>query len=477
MAAKPTAIIDVGSNSVRLVVYLGGRRVPVPIFNEKVLAGLGAGLSDTGEISTAAREKALRALKRFRLIVDHIGAGRMHVLATAAARDASNGAEFVREIRSLGLPCKVVSPQEEATLAGLGVLCAIPWADGVVGDLGGGSLELVEVGDGAATNPLSLPLGVLRAGTNRKDAAQLIRRAVRDAGWDLAGRRDFYMVGGSWRALARMDMIARDYPLPIFQEYVLSANRAEDVDKLVAADLSQLRGKIAPARLASAPAAAMLLSIIAEELRPRRIVLSAYGIREGLLYSSLPRNQRRLDPLVSATRELSQAEASMEAHGDALDEWLAGAFDDPPELARLRRAACFLADVAWRALPVFRAERAIEVALHGSWVGIDPPGRVLMAQALAFAFGEDELDDELLQLCNSTDVARARAWGLAIRTGQRLSGGVASVLEQTKLTGKDKSLELSVPSGEADLVNDSVLKRLTRLANALGLRPVVEPAD
>lgn len=476
MAAKPTAIIDIGSNSVRLVVYLGGRRVPAPIFSEKVLAGLGAGLAETGAISSSAREKALRALRRFRIIVDHIGASRTHVLATAAVRDASNGAEFVREIRSLGLPCRVVSPEEEATLAGLGVLSAIPWAEGIVGDLGGGSLELVEVAGGSAEKPVSLPLGVLRAGTNRKNAAQLIRRAVRDAGWDLAGRRDFYMVGGSWRALARIDMIARDYPLPIFQEYILSARRSQDVDELVGADLSQWRGRIAPARLASAPAAAMLLSILAEELKPRRIVLSTYGIREGLLYSTLSPNQRRPDPLVTAARELSHAETTTQAHGDALGEWLAGGFDDAPELARLRQAACLLADVAWRALPAFRAERAIELALHGSWVGIDPPGRILMAQALASAFGEDQLDDDLLRLCDSRDVERARAWGLGIRTAQRLSGGVASVLDRTRLINAGNGLHLKVPAGEADLVNDAVLKRLTRLADALGLRAVVEPA-
>jgi exopolyphosphatase/guanosine-5'-triphosphate,3'-diphosphate pyrophosphatase len=441
-----------------------------------VLAGLGAGLTETGAITTAAGEKALAALRRFKLIVDHIGAGRTHLVATAAVRDASNGPQFVREIKSLGLPCRVLSPEEEATLAGLGVISAIPWASGIVGDLGGGSLELVEVDDGEPSRPISLPMGVLRVGKDKKAAKQLLRKAIKKAGWSLDRRRDFYMVGGSWRAVARIDMLSRNYPLPILQQYSMTRDRLAQLCKLIDGDASQWSDSIAATRLASSPVAAMLLSIIADELEPARIILSTYGIREGLLYSTLAQRQRRLDPLVSAARELAHAETSMEAHGDALDEWLSSAFDDPTELARIRHAACLLADVAWRAIPLFRAERAIELALHGSWVGIDPAGRVLMAQALSCAFGNEKLADEkLLKLCEPRDLHRALEWGLAIRTGQRLSGGVASVLQETLLEARAGRLELRVPAGEGDLVNDGVIRRLARLASEMDVTPAVEP--
>jgi exopolyphosphatase/guanosine-5'-triphosphate,3'-diphosphate pyrophosphatase len=474
MERKPTAIIDVGSNSVRLVVYSGERRVPSPIFNEKVLAGLGDSLTETGAISRGAAETALRALKRFKLIVDHIDAGRTHLVATAAIRDASNGPAFVKQIRALGLPCRVLGPEEEATLAGLGVISAIPWAHGVVGDLGGGSLELVEVADGQTSHPVSLPLGVLRMKNDRKAMKRALRKGIRKAG--LRGGGTFYMVGGSWRALARIDMIATDYPLPILQQYRMIPARAAELAKLVQERDSRWSEAIAPARLASSPIAANLLAAIVDELEPARIVVSTYGIREGLLYSALSPPQRRLDPLVSGARELSEAEGPTGTHGDSLEDWLSGAFDDPPELARIRHAACLLADVAWRANPVFRAERAVEMALHGNWVGVDAQGRVLMAQALSCAFDDDDLADaKLLQLCKAAHVQRAKNWGLAIRAGQRLSGGVASVLRETRLDSSGSKLKLEVPAREGDLVNDGVLKRLTRLAGSLDLKPVVEP--
>ncbi len=475
MSRKPVAIIDVGSNSVRLVVFSSNQRVPLPIFNEKVFAGLGASLSKSGKIGRSAGKRALQALSRFKLIVEHIGAGRTHLLATAAIRDASNGADFAATIASMGLPCRILDPEEEADLAGLGVISAIPWAKGIAGDLGGGSLELIEVDGGQTRNPASLPLGILRVERDRKAIRKAVCEGIERAGLSCNGG-DFYMVGGSWRALARIDMLASDYPLPILQQYRMQPRRVAELAKLVESPDRKWRATIAPARLKSSPVAAMILSAIVDELQPSRIVVSTYGIREGFLYSALGARQRRLDPLVSAARELSKAEGPTDSHGDSLGKWLSAAFDDSPKLARIRLAACLLADIVWRANPLFRAERAIEMAIHGNWVGIDAAGRVLMAQALSCAFEHDDLADaKLLQLCKDRDVRRASQWGLAIRTGQYLSGGIASVLRETSLRAADGKLELRVPAAEGDLVNDGVLKRLSTLADSLKLQPVVEP--
>ena len=478
MADKPIAIIDIGSNSVRLVVYLGAQRVPFPIFNEKVLAGLGSGLAKSGAISTAACERALQALKRFKLLVDHMGAVATHVVATAAARDASNGPDFVARIERLGLPCRVLSAAEEATLAGLGVVSGIPDADGIAGDLGGGSLELVDIAGGHATKPISMPLGVLRVDSNGKRAREMLRDGIRAAGLAEVSRgRALYLVGGSWRALARIDMIATDYPLPIIHEYRMAPQRAAELRRIADPGDARWATAIAPARLASSPAAAMLLAMLVEELRPSQLVLSAFGIREGLLYSQLPPKQRELDPLIAAARELSDGGGRPQAQGDSLETWIAGAFDDPAPLLPIRLSACLLADLAWQANPQFRADRAVEQALHGNWVGIDAAGRVMMAQALSSAFGRDKLPDpRLAQLCKPRQLLRARQWGLAIRTAQRLSGGISSVLADTGLRVLDGALQLEVPSREGDLVNDGVLRRLARLADSMDLKPEVAPA-
>lgn len=477
MADKRSAIIDIGSNSVRLVVYAGRQRVPFPIFNEKVLAGLGSGLAETGAITPAAREKALQALRRFKLLVDHMGAATTHVVATAAARDASNGRELVTAIRGLGLPCRVLSAEQEATLAGLGVISGIPDADGIAGDLGGGSLELVDVAGGLATSPMSMPLGVLRVDPKPKRSRDLLREAVREAGLFGAARgRTLYLVGGSWRSLARIDMIATNYPLPIIHQYCMAPERAAELRRIVDPKDARWSGAIAPARLASSPAAAMLLAVLIEELRPARIMVSAFGIREGLLYSALSARQRSVDPLTAAAREMSNADRRVETLGESLDAWIGGGFDDPPALLPIRLAACLLAHLAWQANPEFRADRAVEQALHANWVGIDAGGRVMMAQALSSAFGRDKLPDpDLARLCEPRDLQRARQWGLAIRTAQRLSGGIKSVLHETGLQVRGGVLELQVPRKQGDLINDGVLRRLSRLAAAMHLKPQVAP--
>jgi exopolyphosphatase/guanosine-5'-triphosphate,3'-diphosphate pyrophosphatase len=474
-SAEPVAIIDIGSNSVRLVVYAGPPRVPTPIFNEKVLAGLGGGLDRSGPLPTHARAKALAALQRFKLLLDHMKVKRIHVVATAAIRDAEDGAEFVREVGRIGLDCDILGA--EARLAGEGVLSGIPEADGIVGDLGGGSLELVEVAGGKVDGGISLPLGVLRldadAGAERAARKELKAALEKAQLKEQARGRAFYMVGGSWRALARIDMLGTDYPLPVTHQYRMKPARAKDLRKLVRSLDSPPAGAAAP-RLATSPVAAMLLELLVDELEPSQLVVSTYGIREGLLYSKLEPSLRKVDPLIEEARHASSGEHRFGQHGDLLDEWIAPLFDDAPAMRRLRLASCLLADVAWESNPGFRADRGIEMALHGNWVAVSPGGRVIMAQALSANFGRDRLPDvRLTQLCKDEQLARARCWGAAMRLGQRLSGGVGSVLKRTSLAARDGMVELSVRRGEEALVGDQVERRFLRLAELLGCKPVI----
>jgi len=458
---------------VRLVVYAGPPRIPTPIFNEKVLAGLGAGQS--GTLPEDAREKALAALRRFRLLIDHMKVKRTHVVATAAIRDAEDGASFVREIDRIGFTCEVLSAVEEAHLGGEGVLSGIPEADGIAGDLGGGSLELVDVADGQTSGGISLPLGVLRLDatpSGERAARKALKSALKKSGLRERGKgRSFYTVGGSWRALARIDMLATDFPLPITQQYRMKPARARALRKLVSALDPRLASAAAPPRLATSPVAAMLLSLLVYELEPSNIIVSTFGIREGLLYSILGPRIRRRDPLIEEARDAGGGEHRFGQHGDLLDEWIAPLFDDAPPMRRLRLASCLLADVAWQANPGFRADRAIEMALHGNWVAVNPSGRVIMAQALSSTFGRDRLPDpNLAQLCKEEQLKRAHCWGSAMRLGQRLSGGVGSILKRTGLSFDDGVVRLTVSRGDEALVGDQVQRRLARLAETLGAR-------
>jgi exopolyphosphatase/guanosine-5'-triphosphate,3'-diphosphate pyrophosphatase len=470
---KPVAIIDIGSNSVRLVVYSGLGRAPHPIFNEKVLAGLGRCVGETGRISDESWSQAINVLKRFKILLRHMGIRQAHVVATAAARDASNGSEFVAEIEELGFECRVISAEEEAWLAGEGVLSAIPDADGIVADLGGGSVELVEVADGMAGQGISLPLGVLRLRSDaagEKQAAHVLRAAIGNSRLAERGAgRPLYLVGGSWRALAKVDMIATDYPLPATHAYTFAPERVALLRRLLAQPDLAWAKKISAARLATTPVAAMLLEHLSGLLRPSRLVISSFGIREGLLYSKLRHSERRMDPLIEAAREAGAAERRFGEHGKLLDDWISPLFDDPPAARRIRLAACLLADVAWQASPDFRADRALEMALHGNWIAITAAERIMLAQALSSSFGRDKLPDQrLIGLVTEDASRRARQWGQAMRLGQRLSAGVGSILKHSRFEVGIGDVRMVLSRREAALMSDQVLKRVERLGEVLG---------
>ena len=441
-------------------------------------AGLGSGRDRNGKLPEEARERALSALRRFRLLIDFMKVKKVHAVATAAVRDAADGAEFVRQVERIGFRCEVLKAEEEAKLAGEGVLSGIPEANGIVGDLGGGSLELVNVAEGATSGGISLPLGVLKldpSAAGERDARKALKAALKKSPLrERSSGRNFYMVGGSWRALARIDMLACDFPLPITHQYRMKPRRAGELRKLVKSLDPSFAVGADPSRLEQLPAATMLLELLTDELEPSQLVVSVYGIREGLLYSRLTAKQRQLDPLIEEARDAGGGERRFGQHGDLLDAWMQDLFDDGPTMRRLRLATCLLADVAWQASPGFRADRGIEMALHGNWVAINPAGRVMMAQALSSSFGRDRLPDARLPLlCKSEHLTRAHCWGLAMRLGQRLSGGVASILERTSLTAGKGAIQLHVRRSEEALVGDSVQRRLIRLAEALGCEPVV----
>jgi exopolyphosphatase/guanosine-5'-triphosphate,3'-diphosphate pyrophosphatase len=478
-AEKPVAIIDIGSNSVRLVVYSGATRIPSIIFNEKVLAGLGKGVGDTGAIDAQAGKRALAALARFRILVRQMKVVRTRTVATAAVREASNGAAFLDRVKALGFDPRILSGEEEGKRAGQGVLSAIPDADGIVGDLGGGSLELVEVGGGRVLRSASLPLGVLRldALAGKGNFAKRVTKAVAAAGFeDACKKRPFYLVGGSWRALARLDMALIDHPLPVTHEYEMPAGRPRELRELLKGDKAPIPdlGSVSISRFPTLPNANLLLDVLVGTLDPSGLVVSSFGIREGLLYDELPVEERRLDPLIVAAREAGAGLGRFAQHGDLLDQWIAPAFDDDPCCARLRLAACLLADIAWAAHPDFRAERGIDMALHGNWVAIDAAGRVMLAQALFCNFGGGrELPyPEIAALATPAELKRATAWGYAMRLGQRLSGGVAAGLKHSRLIRSGETLRLEVDPPQAPLVGEIVERRLKSLASVLGLKPV-----
>jgi len=476
--AEPrTAIVDIGSNSIRLVVYQGPARLPAILFNEKVMAGLGRGLAETGAISAASLRMAEDALYRFAAVAREMEVDQLRTVATAAVRDASNGKALLAIAKAAGLTVELLSGEEEAIGAGYGVLSAIPDADGIVGDLGGGSLELIRVGGGAVRDRVSFPLGVLRVAAIRKEPGALQRRVaklIEEAGWSRKGAGlPLYLVGGSWRSMARLDMHLGEYPLPVIHQYAMPRAAVTRMGRTIAqVNKGWLRAVpgLQSGRAGTLGDATALLAVLLKQLGCERTVVSAYGLREGLLYNALDPATRALDPLIVAARDEGRRHGRFAEHGDLLDRWIAPLFvADAPEMARLRLAACLLADVGWRANPDFRAERGVEIALHGNWVAIDARGRALMAQALFTSLGGGlEAPAPVGALAPAAELKRAIGWGLAMRLGQRLSGGLEGPLRRTRLSDADGAVLLTMPPADRALYSEAVERRHTALATTLG---------
>ncbi len=480
----PVGIIDIGSNSVRFVAYGGSERVPSALFNEKVMAALGRGLAKSGRLDEDSMEKTLESLARFRLLGREIGLKRLHVVATAAVRDAANGPEFLKRIAALDLKPRLLAGAEEAELGGLGVISAIPNANGVVADLGGGSLELIGVARGNAGEGVSLPLGVLRLGDRPRaldllDQMKIALKGSRLA--DAARDRSLYLVGGSFRALAQLDLKDSKHPLPIVHQHSFMASRIPELRAMLRDrpfdEIKALSG-VSTTRLPTLPAAAAVLDALVRLLGPKRVTVSAFGLREGILYRDLDQATRAQDPLLAGALEVGERLGRFGDHGAALDAWIAPVFpDDSPAAARLRLTACLLADIAWNAHPDFRAERAVDMAIHGNWVGIDANGRALLGRALCSAFGGDGgFSKSLTALLKPAENDRAMVWGKAIRLAQRFSGGTETLLRRSSVALTPKQVVLTLQKRHGVLFADAVSRRLRALAVSLGREPVLELA-
>ncbi|AYJ87525.1 Ppx/GppA family phosphatase [Sphingomonas paeninsulae] len=470
------AIIDIGSNSIRLVVYDGPLRAPAILFNEKVMAGLGRGLGETGMLGAQPVATALRALERFRALTVAMNATTVRTVATAAVRDAKNGKEFLAKVAAIGLKVELLSGEAEATASGFGVISAMPEADGIVGDLGGGSLELVRISGGKVRARVSMPLGVLRLAAVRASGRgaldRHVRKLLKKSGWVIEKDLPFYLVGGSWRALARLHMHLSLWPLPILHGYSMPSIAAARMVRVLA-QIGRKRLKaidtIQTSRVPALVDAAALLAILVRSLESSALIVSAAGLREGLLFEGLTPEQRTEDPLIAAARESGARQGRFAEHGDLLNQWIAPLFGpENVDDSRLRHAACLLGDVAWAANPDFRAERGLEIALHGNWVGIDARGRAMVAQALFTSFGGSGSAPVADVLASPADLAMAVRWGLAMRLGQRLSGGVAGPLNGSQIGMDATSLWLKLQESGAGLYGEVVERRHRQLATSLG---------
>lgn len=484
--AASVGVIDIGSNSVRLVVYQAMERSLVTVFNEKALCGLGREVQTTGLLATDAVDKALTALKRFRALCKVQKVGSVHAIATAACRDASNGPDFIAKAEKIcGAPIQILTGPEEARYSALGVISGIHKPDGIVGDLGGGSLELIDVRGHQVRSGVTLPLGSLAlqdlAEKSLKKAQRIASEALTDLPQLLAGQnRTFYAVGGTWRALARIHIIQSGYPLGVMHGYAIPATDAlafvRRLRRLVAADMLADIEAIAEARRPLLAYAALVLEHVIRVARPTTVVFSTFGVREGLLYSKLPDAERADDGLLCAAQGLNELLSRSAQHARELMEWTDRLFRvvhirETEEERRLRHAACLLSDIGWRMHPDHRGEQTYGIILNGNFGSISHEGRIFAALSVFFRYeglGDEARPPALTQQLSPAQIDRARLLGTAFRVAHLISAARPGVLPATHFRTQDRKLMLVFEHQMVDLVADRVGGRFKQLARLVG---------
>jgi exopolyphosphatase/guanosine-5'-triphosphate,3'-diphosphate pyrophosphatase len=483
--AAPVAVIDIGSNSVRLVVYEALSRSPTPIFNEKLLCGLGREVATTGRLAADAVASALQALRRFRTLCDVLQVGQLHVLATAAARDASNGEEFVAAASDIcRTDIQILSGKREARLSAFGIIAGFHNPDGLVGDLGGGSLELIDVRKNKLGTGVTLPLGglALRDASEQSiaKAEKIVRQAFGKCDHLEQGKgRPFFAVGGTWRALARLHMTQKGYPLRVMHGYRIPAQEALDFCRMVHVSDTETLASIKAVSAERRPLlayGALVLEQIILQAKPSEIVTSALGVREGLLYELLDEKDRHEDALLVAARELGYLRARWPEHGTDLIGWTDRLFqcakiEETKDERRLRHAACYLSDIGWRAHPDYRGEQSLNIIANAAFVGIDHPGRAFLALTIFYrheGLVDEALSPRIRELTSTRMMELARILGAALRLSFLITAGMPGVLPRVDVKAKKGKLELTLPEDLRGLDGGRLDNRLSKLAKILG---------
>lgn len=485
--ARPVAVLDIGSNSVRLVVYERHARALTPLYNEKSACALGRGMAQTGRLAEPNVAKALDAMKRFAMVARMMRVGKIYVLATSAVREATNRAEFVAAVEAImNTKVRVLSGEEEAHFAALGVVAGIPGFVGVVGDLGGGSLEFSAIANGTDTSGESFELGVIRLqddsdGSPQKAAAITRERLKASILVKTEPGGQFAAIGGTWRSLAKLHQVLRNYPLHMVQDYVVPAADMIEVCEQIVTAGGGLKsypgsGEVSGSRRELVPFGAAVLAEILKAGRFGSVVFSALGVREGYLHGMLDERERTIDPLIQGAEELSILRSRSPAHGNDLIEFTAQYLEaagttETPAQARLRHVVCLLADIGWRAHPDYRGPQSVDAVAYGSLTGVDHPGRAFLAQAIAVRYDglKSKAAQSLIALTSEEQMARAKLVGALFRVAYPMTAAMPGILPRTRFSiAKGNELLLHLPADFAFLNGDHLRNRLSQFANLAG---------
>ena len=481
MGLGRVGVIDVGSNSVRLVVFDGAARSPAYFYNEKIMCALGAGLSETGILNPEGRVRALSAIRRFAALAEGMGITPLTAVATAAVREASDGMDFHDEVlRETGVKIWVIDGREEARLSAQGVLLGWPGSYGLVCDIGGSSMELADLAEGRVGRRVTSALGPLKLREikgGKKAVKAYVKETMDQLHSEMEGEKAMrlFLVGGSWRAIARIDMERRGYPLTVLHEYRMTARQiSKTVDYIAMSDPTELRQRcnISESRMSLVPLASIVLKELMRVFKPKDVAVSSYGIREGMLYEQMPKELRERDPLIEACRFAESKDARLPGFGRHLYDFVSPLFPRANwQRKRIIKAACLLHDVSWRAHPDYRGEITFDNATRANLGGLKHYERVILGLSLLYRYqnkrGGAHLDP-LYAMLDVVQIREAEVLGRAMRLGAMLWLNVDKAPGKIKWKPKKRELTLILAHEARPLFGEVAEARLASLTEALG---------
>ena len=499
VTAKPKniGVIDIGSNSVRFVIYdLFGANF-TPVYNEKILAGLGRTLRATGRLDPNGVKLARQALVRFKTLCDTHALGHVLIGATAALREAEDAQDFIDEIHRLtGFEIKPLSGDEEAEVAAFGLIAAEPRAAGIAADLGGASLELIRVKDKSVSDGVSFPIGPFQLlGQDLKqdtayDLARLrphIKAELKRAPQDLKQGENLYLIGGAWRNLFGVYQRRNNYPMRTLQSYHLGIDEARALAQWAYGEgrheLLSWPG-VSSRRAETLPYSGLILDELLQIYTPEKIIISTTGLREGLIYRALPDALKARDGLLDGCQDLARGNLQNPLFAGPLYKFLSKAESlfpsvlSTPNETRLRRAACYLAGMGKGLHPDYKARLVFEDVLYAPLVGLTHKERAYLALMLFASYtGKERTPNQpAIELLLSADEQRAaRIYGAAIRLAVVASGNSEILLGELRLHHERGTLRLSATPEYKSLMSERVKIRLTQLCALARQTPIFNP--
>ena len=487
------SIIDIGSNSIRLVAYDKINRVPRMIYTEKVFCSLAKNLDIDNSIPKKNYKKTINAIKRFYKISLDIKSSELFIFATAAIREADNGFILKNEIENItNREMIILSENDEVKLSTQGLISSFPSANGIMADLGGGSLELSLLENGKLKKFTSLKIGVVRLlnefSKNKNKCLINILKKLNQVKWlDKFKKTNFYAIGGSFRSLANVNIWNNKYPLSIVQGYAINSieiKKLLNLSSTIKAKTIKLIPEIENERIKTIPVASIILDNLIKKIDPKKMIFCSQGLREGFLYSLLDKKTKKIDPLIFTAKKMAKNFNNSFFDGESIFKWLSPIFVNENEnFKRLRLAASYLSELSyWHNFKDMESDYALNTVLYYPFLSLTHEQRIFLGLTIYTACGGKINRPNILKyikLLKKDAINAACILGNGIKLAYTVSGGLYRNLHDYSLSVSNNEIFLITSDKKIIKTSTKIRRTLKKISKLIKIKKIklIKPSN